>query len=153
VPGLALDLAMGKGANAGYLASLDWRVIGVDISDVAVFSARKNFPAIFPVLADLSNLRFPDHSFDLILNLYYLNRDWLSDFSRILKPGGMLIIETLTVDMLYQDPNITRSHLLARGELHQQFACFDILYKNEGWIESDHGSKKSVSSLIARKPR
>ena len=32
-PGLALDVAMGQGRNALYLASQGWRVTGIDISD------------------------------------------------------------------------------------------------------------------------
>ena len=36
VPGRALDLACGEGQNAIWLATLGWRVTGVDYSDVAI---------------------------------------------------------------------------------------------------------------------
>ena len=39
-PGTALDLGMGQGRNALFLAQQGWTVTGVDISDVALSQAR-----------------------------------------------------------------------------------------------------------------
>jgi SAM-dependent methyltransferase len=47
-PGTALDLGMGQGRNAIYLAGQGWDVTGVDISDVAVEQAKKNVEAPKP---------------------------------------------------------------------------------------------------------
>jgi 2-polyprenyl-3-methyl-5-hydroxy-6-metoxy-1,4-benzoquinol methylase len=40
-PGMALDLGMGQGRNALYLATKGWKVTGVDISDEGVRLARE----------------------------------------------------------------------------------------------------------------
>jgi SAM-dependent methyltransferase len=142
---------MGMGANAGFLSALGWRVVGVDLSDVAVFAAHRQFPALLPVIADLGCFSFPPAAFDMILNFYFLNRRWLRDFERITRPGGVVMVETLTVDMLDQDKSIAPQHLLEREELPTYFTNWEILYQAEGWVRSDHGKTKAVSSLIARK--
>jgi 2-polyprenyl-3-methyl-5-hydroxy-6-metoxy-1,4-benzoquinol methylase len=41
VAGLAIDLGMGEGRNAIYLAQQGWQTTGVDLADVAVAQARK----------------------------------------------------------------------------------------------------------------
>ena len=41
-PGRALDLGMGEGRNAIYLAQRGWQVTGVDLSDVGVTQAKKH---------------------------------------------------------------------------------------------------------------
>jgi trans-aconitate methyltransferase len=58
-PGLAVDIAMGMGANAQYLAQSGWRVIGVDIADAAVHQARARCPQIQAVIADLEHFWLP----------------------------------------------------------------------------------------------
>jgi SAM-dependent methyltransferase len=44
-PGTALDLGMGQGRNAVFLAEQGWKVTGVDLSDVAVEQAKKSAAA------------------------------------------------------------------------------------------------------------
>src|SRR5580692_9619577 len=41
-PGNAIDLGMGEGRNAIYLAQQGWTVTGVDLSDVAVAQAKRH---------------------------------------------------------------------------------------------------------------
>jgi 2-polyprenyl-3-methyl-5-hydroxy-6-metoxy-1,4-benzoquinol methylase len=41
-PGMAIDLGMGEGRNAIYLAQQGWQVTGVDLSDVAVAQAKRH---------------------------------------------------------------------------------------------------------------
>jgi hypothetical protein len=70
----------------------------------------------------------------------------------MLQPGGLFIIETLTIDMLKIHPEISEEYLLRPGELHSLFEGLEILHFFEGWTKSDHGKDKSISSLIAKKP-
>jgi tellurite methyltransferase len=149
--GLALDVAMGVGANAAFLIEHGWQVVGVDRSDVAVFQAKAREPRIQAVIADMVHFWLPPQRFDLILNLYYLDRQLWPIYKTALKPGGVLIIETLTLDMLEMRPDLPPDFLLQPGELRQAFHDWGILLYREGWIESDHGTQKAVASLIARR--
>lgn len=151
-PGLAVDMAMGLGANAAYLVQAGWRVIGVDIADAAVFRARRHCPQIQAVVADLEHFWLPHNHFDLILNLYYLDRALWPLYRAALKPGGLLIYETLLRDMQTAQPELPSQYLLLPGELRAAFQDWEILFDQEGWIASDHGHQKAVASLIARRP-
>ena len=44
--GLALDIAMGLGGNAGFLIQRGLRVVGIDISLVALIRAKKHIPSL-----------------------------------------------------------------------------------------------------------
>jgi SAM-dependent methyltransferase len=150
--GLILDLAMGLGLNANWLIDRNYQVIGVDVSCEAVFQARKTSPKIMAVVADLNEFHLPSHSFSTVLDFYFLDRRIIKDFSRILQPKGIAIVETLTVTMLEIKPEMPIEFLLQKGELLELFAGWTIIEYQEGWRISDHGGKKSVASLIARLP-
>ncbi len=150
--GLALDLAMGLGVNARWLAERGFRVLGVDVSSEAVVYAKKRCPQLMAVLADLDALYFPARAFSTVLNFYFLKRDLLLDFARIIQPGGIAIVETLTIDMQKLSPELPAEFLLQKGELPDLFAGWKILFYQEGWRPADHGGQKSVASLIAQFP-
>lgn len=150
--GLALDIAMGMGANSAFLLSKGWRVIGVDLSDVAVFRAKAAYPAVQAVIADLVQFHLPPNHFDLILNLYYLDRQLWPVIRQALKPGGLLIAETLLREMSLLREGMPQHFLLEPGELRAAFQDWQILFDREGWVASDHGKEKAVASLIARRP-
>lgn len=150
--GLALDLAMGSGMNAGFLIKRGLIVLGIDISYVAVKMAKKKFPEIQAVVADLTKFFLPSKKFDLILNFYYLQRDLIRDFQRMLKPGGIVFLETLTTGMKESKPEINQEYLLTPGELKQFFSGWEILLYREGRIKSDHNTEKEIASIIARLP-
>lgn len=148
--GLILDLAMGLGANARWLVQRGYRVMGVDISAVAVLQARASCPRLMAVIADLAEFYLPDHTFDAVLNFYFLDRAMLHDLARILRPGGIAIVETLTTDMRRIRPDLPEENLLQKGELRDLFSGWNILYEQEGWRESNHGGQKSVAGMIAQ---
>lgn len=150
--GLALDLAMGVGQNAALLIEHGLDVIGVDISTSAVRQAKTREPRIMAVVADLERFRFPSARFDVILNFYYLQRRSFTEFAQLLKPGGWLVFETLTLPMRDIKPEIAPEHLLGEGELIQAFERWEIVRYSEGWVTSDHGNQKAIASLIARRP-
>jgi len=150
--GWALDLAMGPGANADFLNRNGLNVIGIDISKVAVATALKRNPRILGIIADLTQFPLPDRQFDLVTNFYYLQRNLWPDLKRILRPGGMLVIETLTLPMRSIRPDIAPVFLLEENELITSFADWNIIYYREGWIPSDHGRQKAIASLIATLP-
>ena len=73
-PGHGLDLACGEGQNSIWLASLGWRVLGVDFSSVAIHKARRRaerdgVDADF-LCDDLLTYEPETRAFDLVLVLY-----------------------------------------------------------------------------------
>lgn len=148
--GKALDIAMGEGRNAVYLAALGYDVVGVDISDVGVKNAlalaEKKKVRIEAVVEDLNAYRFGQNEFHLILCFNFLNRGLFTGIRNALRPGGMLFFETFNVDYLkYRD--FRREWVLERNELLREFGGFRILR----YQETDHDGK-AVASLVAEKP-
>lgn len=149
--GLALDAATGLGGNAGYLSKRGLQVIGVDISRVALRRARMRYPALWLVQADLCHFPLPANRFDLIINFYYLERSVWRDFPRALRPGGVLVVETLTREMRQIQPDIPEEYLLAPGELRELFSGLKVLHYREEWIEGSGSHPRPIASLLAVK--
>ncbi|MBW2554859.1 MAG: class I SAM-dependent methyltransferase, partial [Deltaproteobacteria bacterium] len=83
---MALDLAMGTGRNAIFLAENGYVVDGIDSSEVAIekvrsFAQRESLP-INAKQADLTNYQIVKNTYDVILNFYFLER---SLFPQIMK--------------------------------------------------------------------
>jgi tellurite methyltransferase len=150
--GLALDVAMGLGGNAELLLQHGLDVIGVDISNVALRQAKQRLPNLMAVRADLTRFFIPPHTFDVILNFFYLQRDLWPAYLAGLNPGGWLVIETLTRDMRDRLTDIDPKYLLAPGELRKAFPTLETQRYFEGWTESDSGHPRAVACLLARKP-
>jgi SAM-dependent methyltransferase len=127
------------------------RVLGVDISSVAVHRVKERLPGLMAVIADLTRFYLPPQSFDAILNFYYLQRDLWPQYFNALRPGGVLFFETLTLEMMRIEPDIDPAYLLAPGELLQAFTGWEVIVYREGWIESRAGSPHPVASLVAKK--
>jgi hypothetical protein len=150
--GWALDVAMGLGGNAAFLSEHGLRVIGLDISEVAVRRAKDRLPNLMAVVIDLERLELPADRFDVITNFYYLQRRLWPIYRRAIRSGGVLIVETLLIDTLQVRPDYNPDYLLQPDELRRAFADWDILVYREGWQEKDCESARSVASLVARKP-
>ena len=132
--GVALDAAMGLGGNAEYLLQRGLRVVGIDISSVAVRQAKRRMPGLMAVIADLTRFYLPEAYFDVILNFFYLERGLWVDNRRALRPGGLLVLETLTKEMLSVNAEIEPQYLLDPGELEDAFRDWQILVSREGWV-------------------
>jgi SAM-dependent methyltransferase len=148
-PGLALDLAMGLGGSAGWLSERGWRVVGVDVSEVAVRRARARWPALRAVVADLRQFPLPAGAFDLILDFYYLDRGLWPALRRALRPGGLFVMETYLQPPQGPAPlaahdagaQLNPAYLLAPGELRAAFA---------GWQILDEQEDERTAGLVAR---
>jgi tellurite methyltransferase len=153
--GHALDIAMGSGRNALYLASLGFRVTGVDVSRVAVALCREKAErlglAVETIVADLEDYRLAVDTYDLVINFHYLQRSLASAIVQALRPGGVLVFESFTIDQPQygygpKDP----AFLMRPGELREMFARLETLLYFEGVVEGDRGPK-AVAQLIGRK--
>jgi len=149
--GRALDVAMGEGRNAVYLAKKGFRVDGVDFSAVALrkakLLARENRVTINAIYADLSAYQIKPETYDLVVNINFLHRGFIEQIKKGLRRGGYVIFENPTVDHLKHEPGLVRAYLLEKGELKELFKDFEILVYRE--TVDDKGA---VASLIARKP-
>ncbi len=147
--GRALDVAMGLGGSAGWLIERGWRVVGADISDIAVRSAKARWPALLAVIADLEHFPLPDAAFDLVLDFYYLDRALWPLIRRALRPGGLFVMETFVRPPQGDPDGINPAHLLEPGELRAAFADWDVLDYREGEGGS-HGRWRAA--IVARAP-
>jgi SAM-dependent methyltransferase len=105
------------------------------------------------VQVDLTELDLPSGKFDVIMNFYYLQRSLWDKYRRWLLPGGILVFETLTLDMLKYQPDIEPEYLLQPDELLTGFRDFEILEYREGERVSSSGRRSAIASLVARSPR
>jgi hypothetical protein len=97
-PGAALDIAMGQGRNALYLASRGWQVTGVDFSDEGVRAAEEAAAArhltLDAVNADLARYDLGVARWDLVTMIYAPDdRALLERVAKSMKPGGLFVLE------------------------------------------------------------
>lgn len=151
--GKALDIAMGEGRNAVFLAKNGFEVEGCDISEVAISKAYKlaeeNGVTIHAFTADLETYKLPENTYDVIICFYYLQRDLIPQIKNALKPGGVVVYETYTLENLehgFGGPK-NREYLLGQNELLRFFIDFQVIFYREIIINN----KKVVASIIARK--
>jgi SAM-dependent methyltransferase len=97
-PGTALDLAMGQGRNALFLASRGWNVVGVDVSDegqrIAREQAVKRGLALETVTANIDEWEFGIDRFDLV-TLLYAGDDarWIDKIKASMRLDGLVVVE------------------------------------------------------------
>jgi len=114
--GSALDLACGLGRHALWLAGRNWRVSGVDLSDVAIEKLRRaalgSKVGLDLFVGDASGYKFVAARFDLIVLFYHLDRGLFSRIVSALKPGGLLICKmSLRWDVAGLDDALHRNEL------------------------------------------
>ena len=102
--GDALDLGCGNGKTVSTLLDLGYGVTGADFSETAVEMCRENFGdrAAF-VTCDVSDLPFPDCSFDYVTAVHVLEHvddagmsTLASEIRRVLRPGGYVFVRSFT---------------------------------------------------------
>ena len=104
--GWMLDLACGAGRHVHYLASLGLPVVGLDLSKSLLKNAIHSSPIsdLLWIQADMRAVPFGKNSFSVVMNLFtsfgYFGDDWdnvmvIQEVSRILKPNGWLVLDTL----------------------------------------------------------
>jgi SAM-dependent methyltransferase len=133
--GAALDLACGLGRHALWLASRNWRVCGIDLSEVAI--KKLNHAALELNLnldlfvGDASEYKFGSARFDLIVLFYLADRNLFPKVVFALSPGGLLICKLslrwdtgAKVVAAATDP-------LNRNELPSLFPELHVLYHQE----------------------
>ena len=149
----ALDVAMGSGQNAVYLAMMGFEVEGVDISSEAVSNAlelaQKAGVTIKAEVADLEGgYCIKEKAYDVIICFHYLQRSLIPQIKDGLKKGGMVVYETFITDQakLFDKPK-NPDYLLQHNELLYMFRDFRCLRYREGIIDGC----QAIASIIAEK--
>jgi len=150
--GRALDIAMGTGRNAIYLAKMGFRVEGVDASvemvNEALARARAEGVSIRTRVEDLEKIPYFDEEvYDLVICCNYLQRSLMPQLRNWVKPGGMVVYETFIVDQARLGRPRNPDHLLRYNELLHTFREFRVLRYREGVLEGS----KAVASILAQK--
>ena len=152
--GKALDLAMGIGRNAIFLATYGYEVDGIDISEVAVEKVRslaqKKSLLIHARKADLTNYQISENTYDVILNFYFLERPLIPQIKKGLKQGGMILFETYTIEQPHYGRPHNPAYLLKPNELLHSFGDLHIIYYHER-VDAQKEETKAIASLLAQK--
>ena len=136
---LALDLACGTGQNALYLARLGYQVDAWDISDVALDLLRVQLEAsspsfgVTPRQVDLDLASIPPTTYDLVVDINFLERRLFHAMAAALRPDGLLLVRVLMRKPAGDDR--TPAYLLEPGELHAAFAQLETLEYMEDPLE------------------
>ncbi|MBA3458172.1 MAG: methyltransferase domain-containing protein [Deltaproteobacteria bacterium] len=153
-PGTALDIAMGQGRNAVFLATKGWKVTGIDISDegirVAKEAAAKARVKLTAVQADNETYDFGKDKWDLVTLIYAGNNpSMIEKIKPSIKKGGVFVVE-------YFHKDATGSVGIggfADGELAMQFAGWKVQKDEVVEDIADWGLRKlKLVRFTAQKP-
>jgi SAM-dependent methyltransferase len=152
--GRVLDLACGDGRNALYLARHGFVVDAIDIARAGLRRAqaicrREQLPIHF-IQADLDGICLPHERYDLALNVRFLDRTLWPSLKHCVRPLGLVLFETFTIDQAAIGHPQNPKYLLGRGELLRTFDDFDVLTYEEGLFETETGPAH-LARLLARR--
>ena len=142
-PGAALDVGMGQGRNAIWLAQNGWKVTGFDPADEAVALASQHAKSLGVELSTeittSEKFDFGENRWDLILFSYVPLRGLTERVERALKPHGILVIEGSHRDATV-DHSIGGGVVFDTGELIQLFPDLRVTRYEEPIAKADFGS-------------
>ncbi len=157
-PGRALDVGMGQGRNAVFLAMKGWDVTGFDIADVGLAVARKNAERAG---VKLNAIRETDEAFNygsdqwgLIAYMYepfpVTSTAYVERLRKSMKSGGVIVIESFSEEATA--PN-RRPTAIDPAQLLTAFKDFRVLHFEDTVAMPDWGDriKTRVVRLVAEK--
>ncbi len=159
--GKALDIASGSGRNGLYLASNGYQVEALDRDEEALArltatAKQRNLLTVTTRVLDLEQEQppeLPTEAYDVIIVFFYLHRAIFPALLEALKPNGMLVYETFTIDnyLHYRHPR-RWEFCLAQNELLRITSRLHILHYDEGQHEGGHGGAPVYTAqLVAQK--
>jgi tellurite methyltransferase len=156
LPGPILDLAGGDCHNGLFLAARNLPVVCADISPGALEAAGRHAAdskhAVDFWKVDLERPGanpLPEDYYGGMLVFRYLHRPLVPCIRKALRPGGLLLYETYTVDQTRFGKPHNPDFLLIPGELKAWFADWDLIHYFEGILTEP---ERAVAQLVCRKP-
>ncbi len=150
-PGRALDVGMGMGRNAVYLARTGWDVTGFDVSTVGVrqaeATARTEQLRLRAHIAADEEFDFGVSQWDLIAVIYAIEKRSIHRIREALRPGGLLVVEAGI------NPDPAAAFGYTPGELLKLFDGFEVLKHEQVEGAYDWGPERiPLVRFVARKP-
>ncbi len=100
------------------------------------------------VSVDVETDPLPEGPWDLIVTVHYLWRPLFAVFSRMLRPGGILVVLHPTESNLQRHSKPPARFLLGDGELPRLVEDLEMLHYEEGWLAEG----RHEVLLMARRP-
>jgi dihydroneopterin aldolase len=162
--GKILDVAAGSGRHSLFLASQGYQVDAIDrdaqaLAQLSATAKTRKLTTITTKTVDLEQPtpHEPDlgkEAYDVIIVFFYLHRSLFSHFIDALKPGGVLIYETFTIDNYFHHKHPKRwEFCLAHNELLRLASSLQVLHYDEGGHTGGQTSDPVYTAqLVAHKP-
>jgi dihydroneopterin aldolase len=161
--GRVLDLAAGRGRHALYLLSRGMQVDALDrdaeaLAALEATTQARHLRGLTTRVLDLEQDQDRPHSlgqdcYDVILVFFYLHRPLFPSLMEALKPNGVLLYETFTIDNYFRHQHPRRwEFCLAHNELLRLTSPLRVLHYDEGEHDGGHGGEPSYTArLVAQK--
>ena len=150
-PGNALDVEMGQGRNAVFLAQQGWSLTGFDISQTALSlaqdQAHKLGVTINTVLSRDIDFDFGKEQWDLIAIIYPMDRRSLPKVQSALRPGSLFVTEGFHEEVHGPAMRYRTNELLERFRGFRVYRYEEVIAKPD-WGKSD----VRVVKFVAEKP-
>jgi dihydroneopterin aldolase len=162
--GRALDVACGSGRHALYLAVNGFEVDAIDrdhesLTRLSAAAGHRHLTRLTVKEVDLERVtdgrpEFPSNTYDVILVSFYLHRPLFPWLVEALKPQGVLLYETFTIENYLRHRHPRRwEFCLAQNELLRLTSALRVLSYDEGEHEGGHGAGSVFTAqLVAQKP-
>jgi SAM-dependent methyltransferase len=153
-PGDALDVGMGQGRNALFLARAGWRVTGFDPAVEGIHQAQQaaadEHLTLDARVDDAEHFDFGSSRYDLVALVYVGGSDIAPSVIQALRPGGRVVVEFFQQDDA-KPFNVPGSFKV--GELEALFKRFEVLRSEAVEDVADWSLKKDkLVRFVARKP-
>ena len=161
--GRVLDVAAGRGRQALHLLSHGMNVEAIDrdpeaLAALEAAAQTRHLPGLTTRVVDLEQNpdRPPslgDAGYDVIIVFFYLHRPLFPALMDALRPNGILLYETFTIDNYFRHQHPRRwEFCLAPNELLRLTSPLRVLHYDEGEHDGGHGSGPSYTArLVAQK--
>ncbi len=146
---LALDLACGRGRHAGLLADHGCRVIALDRDRENLRAAARLAPSIQALEADAGRLPLRRGVFDLIVQTRFLDRALFAELARLLKPDGLLVVETFGIEQFEATGHPRAAFCLGPGELRKLVTAGGVGLRVIDAQDTDRGLPEAPMHLRA----